>query len=151
MSLVFTDEDFERIGRALAAEPQRDNSSVRYSLEDKESGRAISVEIHPSLKIPKAAEDRGPNNLVTVEVGGSKMQLQGCTSYLESEDLGEVIFFAERKEVTSGLVLERQAACSLYANFDNNLRTADYTRLSPELVMGALTLSLTSDLLSDLP
>jgi len=151
MSVVFTGKDLERIGKALGVKVHREGKSARYELHDEISGRSLTLEIFVDLAIPDQKGDGGPNNLLTVEIAGSKLQLQGCTSFVESEDLGEVIFFAERKGVTSGLVLERQAACSLYANFDNSLRSADYTRIAPELVMGALTLSLTSEILSDLP
>ena len=150
MEFTFTSETYELIGKVLGVEAEMEEEGVRYHLEDAESGRALTLVITCGLSIPDDMRAESLDNLVTVMTRNSLLQLQGCTGMIASEELGEVIFFAKRGEVTNGLVVEREAGSSLYANFDNRLLSTDFTKLSPELIMSAVALSLTTDLFSDL-
>jgi len=51
--------------------------------------------------------------------------------------------------VTNGLVIEREAACSLYANVANRLLSTDFTQLPSELVMSSVALSMSETLFND--
>ena len=149
MSFTFTDANFERISSVLDAEVSREGANARYRLEDEASGRAITLEITCGLLLPESMQQEHRDNLITVMTSNSLLQLQGCTGFIGSHELGEVIFYARRGGVTHGLVVERQAGCSLYANFDNRLLSTDFTRLDPSLIMSSVALSLASDLFSD--
>lgn len=150
MSFTFKDTDFAEIAEALQTEARHDDDVVRFKLSDAESGRAIQLEISTRLVFPDAIKGHIPDNLVTVMTRSSLLQLQGCTGFIASAGLGEVIFFARRGGITNGMVVERQAGCSLYANFDNHLLSSDLTAISPELVMSTVALSMTETLFEDL-
>jgi len=90
-----------------------------------------------------------PLYLVSVYAPSSFLQLQGCTGFIASQELGEVIFFARQGGVTNGLVIEREAACSLYANVANRMLSTDFTQLPSELVMSSVALSMSETLFSD--
>ena len=62
----------------------------------------------------------------------------------------EVIFFAKQGGKTCGLVVEREAGSSLYANVDDRLLSTDFTRLPPEMIMSSVALSMTDSLFNDL-
>lgn len=150
MSFSFADEDFQRIADVLDVSAKRDNSLVRYELQDESSGRRLSLEINPNVDLPESVRGEQPGNLVSVYAASSFLQIQGCTGFIASKELGEVIFFARRGGTTNGLVVEREAGCSLYANVDARLLTADFTQLSPELIMSSVALSMTETLFDDL-
>ena len=150
MSFAFTKADFEEIAQVLQVEPRFDGDIVRFKLTDDESQRSIQLEISTRLVFPDAIKGHIPDNLVSVMTRSSLLQLQGCTGFITSAELGEVIFFARRGGITNGMVVERQAGCSLYANFDNHLLSSDLTAISPELVMSTVALSLTETLFEDL-
>ena len=150
MSFSFKDEDFQRIAEVLQAEPRFEDHIVRYKLSHPKSGRSIQMEISTQLVFPASIQGDIPDNLVTVMTRSSLLQLQGCTGFITSSELGEVIFFARRGGITNGMVVERQAGCSLYANFDNHLLSSDITAVSPELVMSTVALSLTETIFEDL-
>ena len=57
-----------------------------------------------------------------------------------------MIFFAREGGRVDGLVVERQAGCSLYANVSEKLLSADFTRLPPEVMMSAVALSMSEPL-----
>lgn len=150
MAFTFSDADIERIASVLETEPKREGSLARFELFDDESGRRISLEIRQSLDVPEGAIDESVSNLVSVYAASSFLQLQGCTGFIASQELGEVIFVARSGHAANGLVVERQAGCSLYANVDPRLFSADFTLLPPELIMSSVALSMAEELFGDL-
>lgn len=150
MAFTFSEPDIDRIAAVLETEPRREGSLVRFELTDDESGRRLALEIRMSLDVPEGAIDESVTNLVSVYAASSFLQLQGCTGFIASQELGEVIFVARSGHAANGLVVERQAGCSLYANVDPRLFSADFTQLPPELIMSSVALSMAEDLFGDL-
>lgn len=150
MAFSFSDADLERIAAVLAVDPKIEGSVARFELHDAASGRRVALEITRDVVLPDTVADAQPDNLVSVYAASSFLQLQGCTGFIASDELGEVIFFARRGGVTNGLVVEREAGCSLYANVDEKLLSTDFTQLSPELIMSSVALSMSESLFSDL-
>jgi hypothetical protein len=147
MPTPFTDDDLARIAAALGAEPVREGGTVRFALIHEPSGRRLAVEVMPEVPLPEGvgAEDAS-TALVSVYGTNAFLQLQGVTGVVASEELGEVIFFAREGGRVDGLVVERQAGCSLYANVSEKLLSADFTRLPPEVMMSAVALSMSEPL-----
>lgn len=150
MAFDFSDEDLDRIATVLGVSMKEDGTTARYELTDDSSGRRIVLEINRAVSLPPSIAQRQPGNLVSVYAPSSFLQLQGCTGFIASKELGEVIFFARKEGTANGLVIEREAGCSLYANVDEDLLSADFTKLSPELVMGSVALSMSEELFTDL-
>lgn len=144
MAFRFTPEDFEKIAQALGVSARTEGNMTRFELKDADTGRKLALEIHPDIQVP----DADAMSLVSVYAANSFLQLQSCTGYVASEDLGEVIFFAKQNGTTNGLVVERGAGCSLYANVDDRLLSADFARLPSEVMMCSVALSMTEDLFS---
>lgn len=149
MSFSFSDADIERIEEVLGVKAKKDQTLARFELSDKKSGRRITLEIHRIVET-KGLSSGESTTLVSVYAASSFLQLQGCTGFWGSKDLGEVIFVARSGETANGLVVEREAGCSIYANVDTNLLSTDFTLLAPELIMSSLALSVTEDLFGDL-
>ncbi len=150
MAFSFSSADLDRIASVLGVSASHDGAMARLELVHEQSGRRLAVEVHIDLALPASVCDEQPGNLVSVYGSSSFMQLQGCTGFLASQELGEVIFFAKRNGVTSGLVIEREAGCSLFANVDDRLLSADFTLLPSEMVMSSISLSMTETIFNDL-
>ena len=120
MAFRFAQEDIDRIAEVLDTKPKQDASAFRFDLTDESSGRSLALEIRPSIEVPGVL-DSGPYSLISVYAASSFLQLQNCTGYIASSELGEVIFFGKQGSITNGLVVEREAGCSLYANVDDRL------------------------------
>jgi hypothetical protein len=148
MPFSFSDDDLKRISKVLGVEEVRDGGLVRFSLQDEKSGRKLEVEINRDILLP-AELGESPVTLVSVYATNSFLQLHGCTGFIASEELGEVIFFARQRGSTNGLVVERGAGCSLYASVDDRLLSADFTQLPPEVMMSSVALSMTETLFND--
>jgi len=148
MAYSFTDADIDRIAAVLDSEPKRDGTAFRFELTDAESGRRIALEIRIALDLPGSLGS--VSNLVSVYAASSFLQIQDCTGFIASQELGEVIFVARSGHAANGLVVERQAGCSLFANVNPRLLSADFTQLPPELIMSSVALSMAEDLFGDL-
>ena len=151
MPFTFSDDDFDRLAAAFGVEPKRDGPVVRFELRDEESGRRLVLEVQPTVALPSGLVGDGPTGLVSVYGMNAFLQLQGCTGYIASEEMGEAIFFARKHDTTNGLVVERGAGCSLYANVDDRLLKADFTQLPSEIMMSSVALSMSETLFDDLP
>ena len=144
MAFQFTKEDFDKIASVLGEEFKEFQGTYRMVLEKKEENRKVSLEIYPDIPIGKK---RG--NLISVYTNATHLQLHFCSGYVVSEMLGEVTFVGDCDGHLSGLIIEKGAACSFYANVDSSLLSGDFTKLGPEVMLSGIALSLAEDILPD--
>lgn len=144
MKRVFAKKDIDKIAKVLGVQPKRMANNYRFLLENREDGRRLSLEIYPDIPI---GEKEG--NLISVYTSNTHLQLHFCTGYVVSEVLGEVTFVAEHQGRLAGLIVEKEAGCSLYANVDASLLSGDFTQLGPEVMLSGIALSLTEHLLPE--
>jgi hypothetical protein len=135
-------EDIERIADVLGVESKKNTDHWTLVLDDPEHQRHIRIEIYPEIPIGKET-----GALVSAYTHSTHLQLHFVTGYVISTLLGEVTFIAERDGWVSGLTVEREAACSLYANVDNSVLSGDFTRLGPEVMLSGIALCLTDELM----
>lgn len=146
----FSEADLDRIASVLETDVSHDGALARLELSHDESGRRLTLEILRDIDaLPDEVAAQQPANLVSAYAFSSFLQLQGCTGYIASAELGEVIFFGRRGGTTSGLVVEREAGCSLYANVHDALLSSDFTKLPPEMIMSSVALSMTETIFDD--
>lgn len=150
MAFPLTMDNIPRIADVLGTVAQVEDTLARLDLRHDESGRTMVLEVRFDLSLPDAIAEHRDTALVSVYATNSFLQLQWCTRFICSAELGEVIFFSKHEGTTSGLVVEREAACSLYANVDDRVFSADFMDLPPELVMSSVALSMTDTLFDDL-
>ena len=138
-------DTIKELADLLGAESMRDEGdhfSVR--LTHPAERRILVLEIYP-----EGAVATGSGVMAVVYTGNSHLQLHNITGWVKSEELGEVTFVGETGGRLSGLVVERGASCSLYANVDRKLITGDFTRLGVEVMLSGVALSLAEDLFED--
>lgn len=144
MAFQFTEKDFDTISSVLENNFTKSDNCYRLVLENAKENRKLSLEIYPDIPIGKL---RG--NLVSVYTKSTHLQLHFCSGYVVSEMLGEVTFINECEGRVSGLIIEKGAACSLYANVDASLLSGDFTKLGPEVMLSGIALSLVEHILPD--
>ncbi len=141
--MKFTSDDIARIGDTLGVVPKHRGGVYRFEVENAEHKRKLSLEIYPDIPIGNRT-----GNLVSVYTHNTHLQLHFCSGFVVSDELGEVTFVGEQSGTLSGLIVEREGGCSLYANVDRSLLTGDFTKLGPEVMLSGIALSLTEDVLS---
>ncbi len=142
--MQITKKDIEKIASVLGVEAKLWGNNYRLILENKEDGRKISLEIYPNIPIGNEKGD-----LISVYTHNAHLQLHFCTGFVVSEMLGEVTFIGEHQGRLSGLIIEREAGCSLYSNVDSSLLSGDFTKLGPEVMLSGIALSLSEGILPD--
>jgi hypothetical protein len=139
---TFKEEDYKNIEKVLEGRFKAEGRCHRMVLENAEERRKLSFEIYSDIPIGKK---RG--NLISVYTASSHLQLHFCSGYVVSEMLGEATFISQHDGKLSGLIIEKGAACSLFANVDSELLSGDFTKLGPEVMLSGIALSLTENLL----
>ena len=142
MAFKFTKNDIKNISKTLGVSPNEEAKRIRFILENKDSRRRLSLEIFNQIPIGNSI-----GNLISVYTDNAHLQLHFCHGYVVSESLGEVTFIGEKGNRLCGLTIEKQAACSLYANVEKKLLSGDFTKLGPEVMLSGIALSLTEHIL----
>ena len=132
----------DKIAEALQTEAKKRGNNYRMVIDHAESGRRLSLEIYLNIPIGKTK-----GNLISVFTPSSHLQLHFCTGYVVSQALGEVTFIAEHRGKLCGLIIEKEAGCSLFANVDTGVLSGDFTALGPEVMLSGIALSLTEGML----
>ncbi|HEX8299958.1 MAG TPA: hypothetical protein VF594_12420 [Rubricoccaceae bacterium] len=135
MPAHLSDADLDRAAQALgvAAERSPDGRTVSYALADAASGRRLAIDI---------VRTEAGSTVVKVYGPAAHLELHNCTGVVSTDDLGEALFFSRDGGRVSGLVIERAAACSLFANVEERLLTADYFTIAPDVAHAAVVLSM---------
>ncbi len=136
-------DDLKKIEAVLEGRFRSEDRCHRMVLDNREENRKLSFEIYSDVPIGKR---RG--NLISVYTAAAHLQLHFCSGYVVSEMLGEVTFVSRQEGKLSGLIIEKGAACSLFANVDADLLSGDFTQLGPEVMLSGVALSLTENLLA---
>jgi hypothetical protein len=127
-----------RLSALFQTDAKSTGNTVRFEIKDSETQRKLALEIHFDIDV----ED-GVTNMVSVYSQSAFLQLHNCTGFLTSDLLEQVTFFGKQNGLTTGLIVEKQAGCSLYANVNDAILKGDFTKLPPELMMCSVALSLT--------
>ncbi len=140
----FSKKDFEKLENTLGGKFAKKGNLSRLVIIDQQGTRKLSLEIYCDIQIGNTK-----GNLISVYTHNTHLQLHFCSGFVTSEMLGEVTFVSENEGRLSGLTIEKEAGCSLYANVDRKLLSGDFTQLGPEVMLSGIALSLTEHILPD--
>lgn len=135
----FTKENIDEINKVLNSKLKSiGNDLFRLEMINERTGHKLALEINLSMSVHGKSM-----NMVSVYSGASFIQLHNCTQFIASELLGQVTFFGKSDQRTTGLIVDKESGCSLYANVDDKLLQGDFTTLPEEVMMCSVALSLT--------
>ncbi len=144
MAFDFKSQDIRRIASVLGVAAKHKGNNFRFEIDNKLLRRKLALEIYPDIPI---GNKRG--NLVSVYTPTAHLQLPFWSGYVIREMLGEVTSVGEHDGKLSGLIIEREGGCSLYANVDRAILSGDFTKLGPEIMLSGIALSLTEGILPE--
>jgi len=144
VSEVFSKEKIDKISEVIGADKvEWDTDHYRMKISSTESRRLLILEIYPNTPL-----GRQTGAMIVVYSGGAHLQLHNCSGFVISEELGEVTFVSEAEDKISGVVVESDAACSLYSNINRDLISSDFTKFGVEVMLSGVALSLAEDILN---
>lgn len=141
--MKFEKHEVDEIARVIGADSadwQTDH--YRFKVVAEQVNRMLVLEVYPDITLGKKK-----GSLIVVYSGGSHLQLHNCSGFVVSEELGEVTFVSESQGFISGLVVEKEAACSLYSNIARDLISSDFTKLGVEVMLSGVALSLAEEII----
>ncbi len=140
---IFSEKDIKKIISCLKPySVTQEKDHYRLSLVNEKEKRKVNLAIYPEANLGK---DSG--SMVVIYAGNCHLQLHSCSGYVISDELGEVTFIGENGGKLAGLVVEREAACALYANVSRKLISQDFTKLGVEVMLSGVALSLAEEIL----
>lgn len=142
MSFSMKPSDIKKLEKAFGVHARSMGDNVRFELAAGDVHRKLALEVYPQIPI---GHQKG--TLISVYTQNAHLQLHFCSGYVVSDLLGEVTFVAEQNGKLSGLIVEKEGGCSLFANVDRSLVSGDFTKLGPEVMLSGIALSLTDGIL----
>ncbi len=140
MKSTFAKVDIKKIGKILGVEAKLRGNNFRFEMANKKENRQLALEIYPNISIGKKK-----GNLVSAYTHNTHFQLQFCSGYVVSQDVGEVTFIGETKDKVSAIIIEKEGGCTFYANVDRSILSGDYRMLSIDVMLAGIALSLTQE------
>ncbi len=142
---IFTEDGIKAIATVLNnAEISKLQDHWRIKVVNPQENRHLAIDIYPRASL----SEKKQGALVAVYAQNSHLQLHECLGYVISEELGEITFVSHGDNMLSGLVVEREAACSLYANADKDILSDDFTKLGVEVMLSGVALSLAEEIIN---
>ncbi|HDP98709.1 MAG TPA: hypothetical protein ENN22_05950 [bacterium] len=143
MKNIFSEKDIIKIARVLDCDWKNKGNNYRLSLVNENQTRRLSLEIYPHLQI---GDKHG--SVISVLTENTHLQLQFCAGFIISELNQEVTFYSQNKDKVCGLIVERGAGCSMYANVDRSVLSGDFSNMGPEVMLSGIALSLTEQFIN---
>ena len=143
MKFTFTRADINRIGKVLGVSGKDKGNNFRFEFAANTDHRQLALEIYSDISIGKKK-----GNLISAYTHNTHFQLHFCTSYVVSQDVGEVTFISETKDKVSALVVEREGGCTFYSNVDRSILSGDYRMVAIDVMLAGIALSLTEESVS---
>jgi len=141
--MKFEKHEIDEIARVIGAESaELQTDHYRFKVVAEQVNRMLVLEVYPDITLGK-----NKGSLIVVYSGGAHLQLHNCSGFVVSEELGEVTFVSESQGFISGLVVEKEAACSLYSNIARDLISSDFTKLGVEVMLSGVALSLAEEII----
>ena len=134
----FSIENIDAVAEVLGAKTKRIGNMVRLEVESANGASKAAAEFYFDLMV-----NGEPINMVSLYSHNTFLQLHNCNGFLASDLLNQVTFFGRTNDSISGLIIDREASCSFYANVGIHLLNCDFTTLPTEVMMCSIALSLT--------
>lgn len=134
----FSIDNMETVARVLGAKIKRVGSMVRLEVENASKTSKIAAEFYFNIMV-----NGHSMNVVSVYAHNTYFQLHNCNGFIDSDILNQVTFFGRSNDTISGLIIDKDASCTFYANVSEELLQCDFTTLPTEVMMCSIALSLT--------
>jgi hypothetical protein len=134
----FSIENIDAVAEVLGAKTKRIGNMIRLEIESADGASKAAAEFYFDLVVNGESM-----NVVSVYSHNTFLQLHNCNGFLASDLLNQVTFFGRTDGSISGLIIDREASCSFYANVSQQLLNCDFTTLPTEVMMCSIALSLT--------
>lgn len=142
MKFTFTENNIKEIGKTLQASVEKSADSWTFQLHNPNTRQSLFFVIYNNIDL--GGGEKG--TLVSVQTQHGYFEIHFCNGYMVFEP-DEIIFFESKPETVSCLVIGKECTCSMFSNINRSLLEADFTTLDAPVLLSAMQLSITENVL----
>lgn len=142
MEFEFSREDITKIGEILNRESETSGDSHTYTLNNQATKQSLTLSIHNNVEL--GTDVTGA--LVVAQTQHGYFELHSCNGFMVFEP-DEVIFISSQGPFISSMVVGRECTCSMFVNIRKEILSSDFGKLDPRVLMAAMQLSLTEEII----
>lgn len=143
MPYTFTNDDIEKIDEILNTKAQNNGNNWTWRVSNSETNQSFVISIYNNVSL----HNNDDISIISIQTKQGYYELHDCFAYLVFEE-DEIIFIQASEKYVSCLVISKQGTCSMYSNINRDILNADFSKLDPAILMSAMQLSLTENLLN---
>lgn len=141
MNKLFDKSDIDKINSILSVQAQDYGNAFSWKLTNKDNTKPMVVTLYNEVN---TGNDR--SSLISVQTRHGYYELHDVTNYLIFEP-DEIIFINASETKLSSLIIGKECTCSLYSNINREILKADFSDLDSAVLLSAMQLSITENLL----
>ncbi|MBL7998860.1 MAG: hypothetical protein JNL32_09505 [Candidatus Kapabacteria bacterium] len=138
----FSETDVLQIASTLLTEAKSIGDSWYMQCKNT-NNQSLAITLHNNILID-GKETVG--TVITAQTQHGYFEIHHCVGFVVVEP-DEVIFISHHNDNVSSLVVGSQCTCSLFANINRAIFSSDFATLDPSVLMAAMQLSLTEQVL----
>ena len=142
MNFTFSENDINEIGKTLQASIEKTDDSWTFQLHNSNTQQSLVFVIYNNIDL--GGGEKG--TLVSAQTQHGYFEIHFCNGFMVFEP-DEIIFFESKPETVSCLVIGKACTCSMFSNINRSLLKADFTTLDTPVLLSAMQLSLTENVL----
>jgi len=144
MNYKFSDAEINKISEILDQKPEKADNSYMWKLVSPDNPKPLVFTIYTDVGLGKDTIGA----MIAVQTRHGYYELHNITGFMFFEP-DEIIFTNSNEEYISCLVIGKQSSCSLFSNIRRELLNADFAELDPAVLLSAMQLSVTEDLVNE--
>jgi hypothetical protein len=147
MAYTFTPDDIALIAQTLGTEMKSVERSWYAQLNNSATRQSLAITIHNETVLDggSPSDEHIVGSMITAQTQHGYFELHDCVGYVKIEP-DEIIFVSMQGSHISSLVIGASCTCSQFANIHKSLLTSDFSALDPSVLMAAMQLSLTEQI-----
>jgi hypothetical protein len=144
MGYNFTNNDINKISRILQANAKSSANNYTWHVKNQEDRRSFILTLHDNINLGKSCK----GSMISVQTSYGFFELHDCIGFTIFEP-EEIIFIQQKNETISCLLVGCNGTCSMFANVRKEILNTDFNSLDPPVLLSAMQLSLTEDVLPE--
>ena len=143
MAYTFSSADIDLISKTLNSSAKSLERSWYFQMLNEATGQSLALTIHNDVQL----DSTNVGSIITAQTQHGYFEIHDCSGFVMVEP-DEIIFVSALGEYISSLVVGALCTCSQFANIRRSIINADFATLDTSVLMAAMQLSLTEQVLA---
>lgn len=142
MSFSFDPEKIGKITDVLGVDAENFGNGWTWKLTNPNNPKPMVCTLYNDIEYKDSKI-----SVISVQTQHGYYEMHNITDFMVFEP-DEIIFVNNEADKISCLILGKEGSCSLFSNINKELLTADFSEIDPALLLSAMQLSITENMLN---